>query len=117
MTDDLVGWLTQVWDEQEKDASNPIKGEIHSRDCESIREHTPLPCECGVPEQILNRIAADRQILALHKPYDHEGIGVLCNRCEGGAGAGPPWPCQTVRLLAQPYADRPGFRDEWRVTA
>jgi hypothetical protein len=25
-----------------------------------------------------------------------------------------PYPCPTVRLLALPYADRPGYRDEWR---
>lgn len=23
-------------------------------------------------------------------------------------------PCDTIRILAQPYADRPGFRTEWR---
>lgn len=23
-------------------------------------------------------------------------------------------PCETLRLLALPYADRPGFREEWR---
>lgn len=24
------------------------------------------------------------------------------------------WPCETLRLLALPYADRPGYREEWR---
>ena len=114
-TVDLAAWLTQIWDEQEKDATNPIKGEIHSRDCESTREHIPFPCECGVPEQILARNAADRRVLELHAPYDHEGIGVLCICCAGGAGAGPDWPCETLRLMASPYIDREGFQEAWRV--
>lgn len=25
-----------------------------------------------------------------------------------------PWPCRTVRLVAVPYADRPGYLDGWR---
>jgi hypothetical protein len=32
----------------------------------------------------------------------------------GAVQAGVWYPCPTVRLLAQPYADRPGYRDEWR---
>jgi hypothetical protein len=25
-----------------------------------------------------------------------------------------PYPCATLRLLALPYADRPGYRKEWK---
>lgn len=25
-----------------------------------------------------------------------------------------PAPCSTLRLLALPYSDRPGYREEWR---
>ena len=27
------------------------------------------------------------------------------------------WPCTTLRLLAQPYARHPAYRQEWRVLA
>jgi hypothetical protein len=26
------------------------------------------------------------------------------------------WPCQTLRLLALPYADHPDYRPEWKPT-
>ena len=106
-TVDLAAWLTQIWDEQEKDAINPVKGEIHSRDCESIREHTPFPCECGVPEQILARLAADRKILAecqrmlAMDDWEYSDVPDLAEF--------------VMRRQAEPYSDRPGFQEAWRV--
>lgn len=38
-----------------------------------------------------------------------------CSRCGDADEGEEPWPCATVRLLALPYADRPGYRDTWRV--
>jgi hypothetical protein len=138
MTADLVEWLTRVWDEQEKREAGryrPREGmelaEVMTADdgLMFIRwEHGGrpefIPRERYISEFLepdpdsfaLARIAADRQILALHAPHLHEGIGMLCRCCAGGAGANADWPCETVRLLAEPYADREGFRDEWRVT-
>ncbi|MET9142419.1 DUF6221 family protein [Streptomyces sp. NPDC004042] len=29
-------------------------------------------------------------------------------------GEGPPWGLDVLRLLALPYADRPGYQEEWR---
>jgi hypothetical protein len=26
-----------------------------------------------------------------------------------------PWPCPTLKFLAEPYADHPDFREEWRA--
>lgn len=59
------------------------------------------------PATVLARIAADRQILALHAigqdPCDaHDGVSMESTACD------------TVRLLALPYADRPGYRGEWK---
>ena len=73
------------------------------------------------PQQQLARIAAQRQILALHKPYQRI-IGLGCEVCLGSANEGrdaafPGFPCPTLRLLAQPYADRPGWQEAWRVTS
>jgi hypothetical protein len=61
------------------------------------------------PARVLAEVAAKRAILDLHEPYESERVGGqscwACNR-DG-------WPCETVRLLAQPFAGRPGWREEW----
>jgi hypothetical protein len=130
--DDLAGWLTQVWDEQEKreagryrpregmdlaEASATDDGGMFIRwerggrpEFLSREEYVSQFLEPAPDPFILARIAADRQILArcqriigMHK--DGGPLGELAMVVE-------------VRLmlldLVQPYADRPGFRDEWR---
>lgn len=76
---------------------------------------------------------AKRRIVALHEPIDdgfHEQgrvdeSGAMvgrrywhCPTCDYdrdyGHIGGPNEGCDTLRLLAIPYADRPGFREEWR---
>jgi hypothetical protein len=63
------------------------------------------------PKRVLAELDAKRQILDVHQPDD-----VLdqphCITC--GDWPTVPWPCRTVRLLALPYADKPGYREEWR---
>lgn len=113
--DDLAAWLTRVWDEQEKRS-----GGIHAEDCESIpREgyNGPFPCDCGVPALMLAQVAAEKQILTLHV-YTVDGSGwVDCTNCgEVGRETEGVTECLHRRLLAQPYANRPGYRDEWRVS-
>jgi hypothetical protein len=95
------------------------------------------------PERVLRRIRADRRILDEHAsewrtvewPHDQngKGEGLVCRRCQnaectewhpavGEAGVLPegfvaPYvlaPCRTLRLLALPHADHPGYREEWR---
>jgi hypothetical protein len=53
--------------------------------------------------RMLADVAAKRAILDLHKNIDG-----LCDRCYMDTA-----PCETVGLLAQPYAGRPGWREEW----
>ena len=134
--DDLVAWLTQIWDEQEKAARdrwtmnplappievqygggiNPDMVTVSAPGSRLTRTMTPeeyqrtylLPAP---DERALARIAADRQILELHTG-PHE--------CPFWDGNGEFWEdlyCPTTLLLAKAHADRPGFRDEWRVTA
>jgi len=38
----------------------------------------------------------------------------IVDRAQGWEGPGW-WPDDILRLLALPYADRPGFREEWRA--
>jgi hypothetical protein len=49
------------------------------------------------PARVLAEVEAKRAILAHHELHAE------------------PFPCRTMKLLAQPYADRPGWREEWRL--
>lgn len=63
------------------------------------------------PAAVLRRVAADRKVLAEHQPGDNEsGIyDTECSRCwdldwtidRSGAYGAMPWPCPTVRALAE----------------
>jgi len=68
------------------------------------------------PARVLREIDTKRRLLDLHAP-DAMGTFTTCTECGQGYEMhdwGPAYPCATVRLLALPYADRPGYRDEWR---
>jgi hypothetical protein len=79
------------------------------------------------PARVLAEVEAKRRILDLHEVVDNGG-GTLDSRycaccfADRGYNAGvsnktgeglPVW-CETVRLLALPYAGRDGWREEWR---
>jgi hypothetical protein len=67
---------------------------------------------------VLAEVDAKRRIIAMHAtgdfPYDPDdgpGDYSWTERCDG---CGEATPCLTLRLLALPFAGRPGYRDEWR---
>lgn len=66
------------------------------------------------PARVLREVEAKRRILDLHR----RGESDECVVCDVGAqscgclGWGD-YPCATLRLLALPHANRPGYRDEW----
>lgn len=71
--------------------------------------------------RLLAEVAAKRAVLDGHT--DFEGHG--CTTCvvgdwgypERGGSRPEAWPCWTVLAVAQPYAGRPGWREEWTVPA
>jgi hypothetical protein len=71
------------------------------------------------PARVLAEVEARRRILAEHKPMDGVGDRIVgCHTCSWR----DDWdelhvehPCPTLRLLAQPYAGRDGWREEWRA--
>lgn len=64
------------------------------------------------PARALAEIDAKRRILELHGNVDG---GEECYTCSDKTGyMAEAVPCSTVRLLAVPYAERAGYRDEWR---
>lgn len=60
-------------------------------------------------------IRAKRGVIEEHSPCgcsDHECR--KCRACSGLHGADPtPSPCETLVVLAVPYADQPGYRTDW----
>lgn len=66
------------------------------------------------PAGVLAECDAKRRIVQQVVP----GIDGLWDQIEGEFGVGPSVPCEEsallLRLLALPYADRPGYREEWR---
>jgi len=70
------------------------------------------------PAFVLTDVEAKRQIIEAHPAgRDHPEAADYCLEC------GPFWrdgkahgyPCETLRLLALPFAGRPGWREEWRA--
>lgn len=110
---DLVAWLTQILDEDEKRVQGALsadylgeKPRFYGVDTGAHRDDWGLHTFHVAPERVLADIAAKRAIIALHDDQ-HE-----CSDLSAS-----DWPylgCQTLRLLASAYADRPGYRDEWR---
>jgi hypothetical protein len=105
MSEDLAEWFTQIWDEEERLA----KRAGDTLTTPEIDNYGHLTVPSG---WMLARIAADRQILALHAGHpvnlDNE---IRCTECTSDQ---LHYPCRTVRLLASVYAERPGYREEWR---
>ncbi|WP_405964870.1 DUF6221 family protein [Streptomyces sp. NBC_00723] len=65
------------------------------------------------PARVLREIEAKRRIIAEVVPE----IDGMEDRIDGEWGAGDPTERESMallRLLALPYADRSGFRDDWR---
>ena len=62
------------------------------------------------PARVLREIEAKRGIIAAHerRPMP-KGDTADCAHCWGAV-----WPCPTLRLLALPYADKPGYQESWR---
>jgi hypothetical protein len=65
------------------------------------------------PARVLREIDAKRRLVDWHRKttqaeFSSGAYRTVGCRCYDG------WPCTTLRLLALPYADRPGYREEWR---
>ncbi|MEV0256984.1 DUF6221 family protein [Streptomyces sp. NPDC050732] len=76
------------------------------------------------PARVLREIDANRRRLERHTPQlmvgrdSNEGAPstyVLgCPTCQAGVVVEGDWPCEEVRDMLVSYADRPGYREEWR---
>jgi hypothetical protein len=73
------------------------------------------------PAAVLRDVAAKRAIVTEHEHVPTFKIGsvaigcVVCHRLGEGEGIEANGWCNTLKLLAQPFADRDDFREEWRA--
>lgn len=64
------------------------------------------------PERYVAECAAKRAIVELHE--DVRGSCMTCGAITA-IGYKEDWPCDTIKALAQPYADHPDFDEAWRL--
>lgn len=133
---DLVEWLTQIWDEDEKrERAKRNWGLMAPRGIAYEDGRVLVHWTSGYEEdltqeefdrkysdsdaQVLARIAADRKILRLHGGMAGGGAHECPDGFLDGAQTEPHtgWEveCETLRLMASAFADRQGYRDEWAV--
>lgn len=77
-------------------------------------ESTAGPWVREYVERGLARVEAERRILDVH-PIEYSKVSDFtdCAACMD-VDTYDSYPCLTVRLLALPYAERPGFQEAWR---
>lgn len=123
-TDDLVAWLGLQLDEDERGVrewTHPRADGLLTLSLRDIHEWT----ERAGPARVLREVEAKRKMLDLHWPQNagYRMTEVQCGYCAGlchsrsGLGCDSPdapWPCDTVRLVAAIYSDRPGYQEDWR---
>ncbi|RAO26465.1 hypothetical protein PSN13_06493 [Micromonospora saelicesensis] len=88
-----------------------------------VDEATGLHIVDNDPQSVLADLESKRRILDEHNDPMSDGRTLrpggprtVCGTCRefGMRDEQQPWPCNTLRFLALPYADRPGYRDEWK---
>lgn len=123
---DLVEFLRARLDEDEQTATKTLRAYQHVF---GITHYFPANHDSSVamtPRVALAEVEAKRRIIDLHGPedaspfYDVDQLWV-CAECGPDEdvmfrtkGRGN-YPCPTLRLLAQPYADHEAFQHEWRI--
>jgi hypothetical protein len=142
VTDSITDWLREQLDEDERTAraatpgpweqsgigeygwgvsfSRPGAG-VEAEDSDQGRADADF-IAAHDPARVLREIDAKRQIVAEHPTASgwdgQSGDGYVCRTCAEITGSGElsggPYPCTTLRLLALPFADWPGYRDNWR---
>jgi hypothetical protein len=69
------------------------------------------------PASVLADVAAKREILSAHDRVSGYRTDAACLSCGVNDEYPAAWPCDTVKILASAYRDRPGYREEWAPEA
>lgn len=126
--DGMVVWLRAAMDAAQNDAEaaggDEWRRQDHPSDTVAVYDSKgePVVYDEGSPTEaqqahivrhspaaVLRRIAADRKQLAEHPVHVYEAFGPRCETCQGGMvqmssgpiDAGQPFPCTTIRNLAE----------------
>jgi hypothetical protein len=117
--DDLITWLRAQLDDDERVARATSDGRWFSADILRVNlaasqgdaEHIAR----WDPARVLRKVAAERRILDEHPTMVYtDGQPGYSQVLNDHVCPGDQTPCTTLRLLALPYADQPGYREEWR---
>jgi hypothetical protein len=112
--DDLVTWLRAQLDEDERVTRQVIAepgGFYIEAETEDVNVMTVgAYVYRWTPKRILAEVDAKRRILDEHRLVAADDVPGLV-QC---GLDGETMPCDHVRLLALPYADRPGYDESWR---
>ena len=106
---DVASWFLDQVAADERDADV-----VHLSSCSRFAPYDEFSsCDCGYPERIKADCEAKRRIIELHRPDYLFDETQYCSSC--GDVPQVSYPCDTLLLFALPYADRPGYQEDWRL--
>jgi hypothetical protein len=111
--DDLITWLRAQLDDDERIARKNTgqAGLGDDGDFPDYRTYDGADIDAAVDflhhftsQRVLREVEAKRRMLDLYEAADPGFVGTLLRNCLD----------TPVRLLALPFSDRPGYREEWK---
>jgi hypothetical protein len=119
---DITEFIGARLDEDEAAANEVHRpGDCGCVDRDGSFSPDPAWCGCGYPARVLREVAAKRAIVVEHSEtttYIGPHKGEPSCTCCGAAADDPylviPWPCTTLRQLANVWSDHPDYRAEWK---
>ncbi|WP_410633352.1 DUF6221 family protein [Amycolatopsis sp. cmx-4-83] len=139
--DDLITWLRAQLDEDERIATQDgvlagdtwhvlelLPGRVTAEvmrlggTVAKLEEHDAEHMARHDPARVRREVEAKRAIIDMHQPdIQFSSDQQFCRKCATGDSCDDcldystqVWPCSTLRLLALPLADLPGYREEWK---
>jgi hypothetical protein len=132
VTIDLVQWLTEQIDQDERVANAAVvdlRGTTWQSFADALWKRTDVDAICDhveahYPSRVLRQVAAYRRILAAVEHWRDPHPGQPCEKLDGPYG-----PCElhfaakdrldpyALRILVEIYSDRPGFDPSWTVSS
>lgn len=128
--DDLVAFLTEQLNQRQALLIHAVKQGRLGNQMDRSRSKVVIEMrirglgdtELDVVNQMIQEVEATRLLLKAHTTtvsekvpgFPMHGSEYWCETCHVPADeAGTYW-CMTLRLLALPYAEKPGYREKWR---
>lgn len=85
----------------------PLPGNVLDCDGDEVRTGDAGHIVRHDPARVLREVEAKRWIVGEHRP---DGA----DPCDAHDASMRSSPCETLRWLALPYSDRPGYQEEWK---